>query len=150
MLNSIFEAERIDCSVSTAMTSALALGSFLWKDNVSPSGFASAVISSESFIRSDTLYEGMILDYATKFDMSETSLTKLTKTQVLFPKDIEELVHRMRGFHVLACFFFKKSAFVSQGLKKIVNFCMDNRALLRTRIFMDEKFIAKFVCAVDE
>ena len=122
MLNSLLKAEGIDCSVSTAMASALALESFLWKDNVLPSGFASSVLSSESFIWSDVLHEWMILDYATKFDMSETMMTKLTKTQVLFPKDIEELIHRLRGFHVLASFFFKKLAFISQGLKKIVIF----------------------------
>ena len=107
LLNSLLEAKSIDCSVSPALTSSLLLGSFLWKDSISPSGFASAVLSSESFIRSDTLHEGMILDYATKFDMSETSLTKLTKTQVVFPLDIEELTHRIRGFYVLSCCFFK-------------------------------------------
>ena len=150
MLNSLLESEGIDCSVSSAMTAALALGSFLWKDNISPSGFASAVISSESFIRSDTLHEGMILDYSTKFEMSETALTKLTKTQILFPSDVEELTHRIRGFHLLACFFFKKTAFISQGLKKVSNFCLDNKVLLRTRIFMDKTFIAKFICSIDE
>ena len=150
MLNSLLESEGIDCSVSTAMTSALLIGSFLWKDGVSPSGFASAVITSENFIRSDTLHEGMVLDYATKFDISEKSLEKLTKTQVLFPNDVEELIHRLRSFHVLSVFFFKKTGFISQGLKKLVNFCLDNRALLKTRIFMDEKFIAKFICSIDE
>jgi hypothetical protein len=73
MLNSLIESENMDCSVSSAVTSTLMFGSFLWKDSVSPSGFASAVLSSENFIWSDTLHEGMILDYATKFDMSETS-----------------------------------------------------------------------------
>ena len=150
LLNSLLEAESIDCSVSPALTSSLLLGSFLWKDSISPSGFASAVLSSESFIRSDTLHEGMILDYATKFDMSETSLTKLTKTQVVFPLDIEELTHRIRGFYVLSCCFFKKTGFISQGLKKLVNFCMDNKTVLRTRVYMDEKFIAKFICAIDD
>ena len=149
MLNSLLEAEGIDCSVSTALTSSLLLGSFLWKDSISPSGFASSVLSSESFIRTDTLSEGMILDYATKFDMSETSLTKLTKTQVVFPTDVEELTHRLRGFHALACFFFKKTGFISQGLKKLINFCLDNKAVLRTRVFLDDKFIDKFICAVD-
>ena len=150
MLNSLMEAENIDCSISSAVTSTLMFGSFLWKDSVSPSGFASAVLSSENFIRSDTLHEGMILDYATKFDMSETSLTKLTKTQVRFPEDVEELTHRLRGFHKLATFFFKKNGYLSQGLKKLVNFCLDNRTMLRTRIYMDEKFLEKLICAIDE
>ena len=150
MLNSLLKTEGINCSVSTAMTSSLLLGSFLWKDSISPSGFASSVLSSESFIHSDTLQEGVILDYATKFDMSEKSLTKLTKMQVVFPTDVEELTHRLRGFYALSCFFFKKTGFISQGLKKLTNFCIDNKALLKTRVFLDEKFIAKFICAIDE
>ena len=150
MLNSIFEAEGIDCSASSAFTSTLLFGSFLWKDSISPSGFAASVLSSEDFLRSDTLHEGMVLDYSTKFDMSETSLSKLTKSQVLFPSDVEDLAHRMRGIHALSSFFFKPTGFLTQGLKKLVNFCLDNKMLLKTRVFMDSRFIAKFICAVDE
>ena len=35
-------------------------------------------------------------------------------------------------------------------MKKLTNFCIDNKALLKTRVFLDEKFIAKFICAIDE
>ena len=150
MINIIFESEGIDCSTSPAFTSTLLFGSFLWKDTLSPSGFAASVLSSENVLRDDTLHEGMILDYSTKFDMSESSLRKLTKTQVIFPNDVEDLIHRRRGIQVLSVFFFKKTGFLSQGLKKIVNFCFDNKLLLKTRIYMDDKFIAKFICAIDE
>ena len=92
----------------------------------------------------------MVLDISTKYDMTEASLNKLTKTQVIFPKDVEDLTHRVKGIHALAVFFFKKSSFISQGLKKLVNFCLDNRMLLKTRIFMDEHFTAKFICAIDD
>ena len=128
MLNCLMESEGIECSVSSAVTATLLYGSFLWKDPLSPSGFAACVLSSEdSVFRSDTLHDGMILDYATKFEMSEASLTKLTKTQVLFPQDIDELSHRIRAIHVLASFFFKKNGFLSQGLKKVSNFVIDNK-----------------------
>ena len=150
MLNSILEAEGIECSVSSAMATTLLYGSFLWRNPIAPAGLASSVLTSEGIIRSDTLQDGMVLDFATKFEMSAISLSKLTKTQVLFPKDVEELTHRMRGIQRLAAFFFKKHGFMSQGLKKIVNFCLDNRRLLKTKIYMDPRFIAKFMCAVDE
>ena len=107
-------------------------------------------MTSEGIFRSDTLHDGMVLDFSTKFDMSASSLHKLTKTQVLFPCDIEETIHRLKALHVLARFFFKKSGYMSQGLKKLVNFCVDNKMLLRTRLYIDSKFIAKFICAVDE
>ena len=150
MLNSLFEAEGVDCSVSAAVATTLLYGSFLWKNPLSPSGLAASVLSSEGFMRSDTLHEGMVLDYATKFDMSAASLSKLTKTQVLFPVDLEELTHRIRGLQLLAAFFFKRNGYMSQGLKQVVNYCLDNRTTLRTRIHLDKTFIAKFVCAIDE
>ena len=150
LLNSLFETENIECSVSAAVATTLLYGSFLWKDTLSPSGFAASVLSSEGVLRLDTLHEGMILDYSTRFDISSSSLSKLTKTQVLFPSDIDELVHRVRAFQVLAAFFFKKNGFLSQGLKRVVNFCMDNKMLLKTRMYMDKSFIAKFICAIDD
>ena len=109
MLNSLLEAEGIECSVSTAMATTLLYGSFLWRNALSPAGLAASVLTSEGIIRNDTLQEGMVLDFATKFDMSEVSLAKLTKTQVLFPKDVEELTHRVRGLYTLVTFFLQQT-----------------------------------------
>ena len=150
MLNSLLEAENIDCSVSPAVAATWAYGSFLWKNAFSPSGFASSVLTSEGIMRGDTLQEGMVLDYATKFDMTEASLSKLTKTQVLYPTTVEELCHRIKAFQCLASFFFKKHGYLSQGLLRVVRFCEENRMLIRTRIFIDRTFIAKFMCAIDD
>ena len=150
MLNSLLESSGIECSISSAVTATLLFGSFLWKNALSPSGLAAAVISSEGIFRTDTLHEGMILDHATKFEMSISSLNKLTKSQVAFPKDIEETIHRLKALHMLASFFFKRSGYMSQGLQKLVNFCVSNRVLIKTRIHLDNQFIAKLICAVDE
>ena len=43
----------------------------------------------------------MVLDYSKTFDMSAASLRKLTRTQVIFPVDAEELIHHLQGLHVL-------------------------------------------------
>ena len=150
MLNSLLETEGIECSVSAAVTTSLLYGSFLWKNSLSPSGLAASVISTEGIFRTDILHEGMVLDYATRFDMSAASLTKLTKTQVAFPTNIEDLTHRLQALLTLVQFFFKRSGYMSQGLQKFVNFCCSNRMLLRTRIHLDNQFIAKLICSVDE
>ena len=150
MLNSLFEAEGIECSVSPALATTLLYGSFLWKNAMSPSGLAASVLTSEGLLRNDTLQEGMVLDFATKFEVSAASLSKLTKTQVLFPVDVDELTHRIRGLHALTTFFFKSNGFLSQGIKQVKNFCLDHREILKTKIYLDSKFIAKFLCAVDE
>lgn len=150
MLNSLFETENVEVSVSPAVATTLLYGGFLWKNAFSPSGFAASVLSSESIFRTDTIHEGMVLDYSTKFDMSNASLDKLTKTQVLYPSEVEDLIQRLKGISTLADFFFKKNGYLSQGLRKLVNFCSENKMLLRTRNHMDRKFIAKFICAIDE
>lgn len=150
MLNSLFEAESLDCSVSAAVATTLLYGSFLWRNPISPSGLAASVLTTEGVLRQDTLQEGMVLDYATKFDMSSTSLSKLTKTQVLYPNDVEGLTDRIKGLQLLATFFFHRHGYMSQGLKKMVNFCLDYKTLLRTRIYLDESFITKVICAIDE
>ena len=105
MLNSQFEIEGVDCSVSSAVTATVLYGRFLWKNLLSPLGLAASVISSEVIFRTDTLHEGMVLDYSTKFDMSEALLIKLTKSQVVFPVDAEEFIHCLQGLHIL----FKKN-----------------------------------------
>ena len=66
MLNSLLETEGIECSVSAAVATTLLYGSFLWKDSLSPSGFAASVLTSEGVLRSDTLHEGMVLDFLDK------------------------------------------------------------------------------------
>ena len=118
---------------------------FMEKSNFT-SGLAASLISSEVIFRADTLHEGMVLYYSTKCDMSAASLCKLTKIQMLFPVDIEELIHSLQGLHVLTNLFLKKNCYVSQGFQKLVNFCVDDMRLIRIRIHVDSKFI----CAVQE
>ena len=117
MLNSLLEAEGIDCSVSSATAATLLYRRFLWKNSLSPSDFAASVISSKGIYRSDTLHEGMVLDHATKFDMSLISLDKFTKTKIVFPVYVDQMIHRIKALHVLASFFFKRNGYMSQGLQ---------------------------------
>ena len=66
----------------------------------------------------------MVLDYSTKFYMSAASLSKITKTQVVFHVDSEELIHCLQGLHLLTKINLKKNGYVSQGLQKLVNFLL--------------------------
>ena len=96
MLNSQFEIERIECSVSSAVPATLIYGRFLCKNPLSPSGLGASVISSKGLFCMDTLHEVMVLDYSAKFDISIASLSKLTKTQVVLPVYAEELIHHLQ------------------------------------------------------
>jgi hypothetical protein len=91
-----------------------------------------------------------VLDYSTKFEMSTSSLQKLTKTQILYPTDVENTIERLRALTALATFFFSERSYPSQGLTNLVHKCMDHKSLLRTQAFLDPEFIAKLLCAVDD
>ena len=150
MLNSLLETSGIDCSVSTAMTQALMCGCFLWRNALTPSGFAASVIVSQDNLRMDTLHEGMVLELSTKFEMSAASLEKLTKTTVRYPTTIEGLLERLKALKTLSCFFFGELSHVAQGLTSLTLKCMDNKALLRARAIVDDEFISKLICCVDD
>ena len=76
-------------------------GSFLWSNTLTPSGLASSVITSSDVIRNDVLQEGIVLDYSTKHEMSNNSLNKLTKTQVLFPTNVDTSFENLKQFMLL-------------------------------------------------
>ena len=149
-LNSHLDSLKIECSISTALTTSLMHGCLLWTSSLTPSGLASSVISSLDIIRNDVLHEGIVLDYSTKHEMTSKSLEKLTKTQILFPADIEASIERLRAFHALVDLFFGSLSFPAQGLKKLIHLCSDHKRLLRTKLFLDEMFIAKMHFTVDD
>ena len=70
MLNSQFETEGIECSFSATVATPLMYGSFLWRNALSSSGLASSVLTSEGILHINTLHEGTLLDYSTKYEMS--------------------------------------------------------------------------------
>ena len=146
MLNSLLEAEQIDCSISSAMATSLYHGSFLWVNSVTPSGLACYVVTSEDFMRTDTFHEGLVLDYSTRFEMSEKALEKLTKTQVRFPEDMEGTLERIKAVNVLCKLFFGKRSLIAQGLTRFIIRCQDNKRMMRANAYLDKTFIAKDVC----
>ena len=150
LLNSLLEAERIECSVSNAVVTALIHGSLLWASPMQPSGLACSVLTSEDITRQDTLYEGIVLDISIKFEMSSASLEKMTKTQVKLPVDIDGVIDRIRALQVLTEFLFGPRIFGAQGLRGLSNKCLDNKKTLKVKAAQDSKFIAKFLCCIDD
>lgn len=150
MLNCLLETKQIDCSISTAMTQALMCGCFLWRNAITPSGFAASAIVSEDTIRNDTLHQGMVLDLSTKFEMSADSIERLTKTNVAYPTTIEGLIERIKAVKELSIFFFNELSHASQGLINLTLHFMDNKPLLRARAMVDDEFISKVICCVDD
>lgn len=78
--------------ISSALSTILMYGSFLWSNSITPSGLAALVILMEDIISNDMLHEGIVLDYLTKHESSGDSLTKLAKTQVIYPTEIEATI----------------------------------------------------------
>jgi hypothetical protein len=150
LLNTIMETEKIDCTIPTSMATALLHGSFLWTNSITPSGLACSIILSDDTFKQNILHEGIVLDYSTKFEMSAVSLEKLTKSQILFPPDIEGMIERLRALLALTKFFFSERSYPAQGLTFLVHRCIDNKMLLRTKAYLDSEFIAKLMSSVDD
>ena len=73
------------------------------------SGFASSILTTESYLRTDVLNEAMVLDVSTRFDISEEYVTKLTETTIIFPDNCEDMIERFKTMKVLANYFFGSS-----------------------------------------
>ena len=125
-LNSFLEAREIECTISSALATVLMHGSLTWSNEVTPSGLASSVISSRDIIHNDTLYEGIVLDYSIKHEISGESLKKLTKTQVLYPTDIESMIHRLDALAALCELFFGETSLLYKGIDEFVYECKKN------------------------
>ena len=105
-LEHYLEAKGIECAIPTAVANLWLQGCFLWLNPLTPSGFASSVISSKDIIFNDLLRERIMLDFSMKHKITKSSLTKLTKTQVMYPSSIELMVERVEAITALANLFF--------------------------------------------
>ena len=150
VLNSILETARLQVSVSPALATLFLSGSFLWSNPITPSGLASSVLTTEGILRNDTLQEALVLELATKFEMSNSSLTKLTKTQVIFPSNVHDMTERFHALRLIAGFFLGEDSFLPQSLTALTNWCEDNGTLLKTRLLLDSSFLTKFMMSVDD
>ena len=88
-LESYLESQGIECSVPTAVANLWLQGCFLWLNPLTPSGLSASVITSKDIIFNDSIHEGILLDFSTKHEITKNSLSKITKTQVIYPSSIE-------------------------------------------------------------
>ena len=149
-LNSMLEAARLQVSVSPALATCLQNGCFLWTNVFTPSGLAGSVMTTENVIRADSLHNALVLEYSTKFEMSNSSLAKLTKTSVVFPTSVHESIDRFNALRIISAFFFGEISIIPQSLLALTNWCENNKNLIQTRILMDPEFLAKFTLCVDD
>ena len=115
-LESILESKGIECSILTTAVNLLLQWCMLWLNPLTPSGLARSVISSKDIIFNDSLHEGILLDFSTKHKISKASLTKLTKTQVVYPTSIELMIKRVEAILTFTEMFFTVKSYLYQGL----------------------------------
>jgi len=149
-LENQLEAKSIECAIPTAVANLWLNGCFLWMNPLTPSGIATSVIASKDIIFNDSIHEGILLDFSTKHEISKNSLSKLTKTQVIYPTSIELMIERIEAALVFTTLFFEEKSYLSQGLKLLLTMCKTNKTLLRTKLYLDKMFIAKFLFSIDD
>ena len=144
------EAKGIECAVHTAVTNLWLQGFFFWLNPLTLSGFVLSVISSKDVIFNDSLHEGIMLEFSTKHEITKSSLTKLTKTQVMYPSSIELMLERVEAITVFANLFFTEKSYLTKSLQHLLILCKSNKTLLRTKLYLDKLFIAKFLFSIDD
>ena len=112
-LNSLLESNKVRCSVSPAMANHLFVGSFRWTNMIKPSGLASLVLTSESYLREIILSEALVLEVSTRFGISSEFVSKLTETTIVFPENCEDMIERFKGLKVLADYFFRADTIIT-------------------------------------
>lgn len=145
-LEHYLEAKGIECAIPTSVTNLWLQGYFLWLNPLTPSGFATSVILSKYVIFNDSLHKGIMLDFSTKHEITKASLTKLTKTQVIYPTSIKLMVKRVEA--ITANLFFTEKSYLTKGLNHLLTLCKSNRTWFRTKLYLDKMFIAKFLFSI--
>ena len=96
-LESLLESRNAKYINKTAVAKFLLNGWFLWLNPLTPSGLAASTISSKDIIFNNSIHEGILLNFSTKYEISKSSLSKLTKTQIMYPSSIELARERLEA-----------------------------------------------------
>ena len=149
-LEHYLKAKGIECAIPTVVENLWLQGYFLWLNPLTPSGFALSVISSKDIIFNDSLHEGIMLDFSTKHEITKSSLTKVTKTQVMYPSSIKLMVERVEAIAAFANLFFTEKSYLTKSLQHLLILWKSNKTLLRTKLYLDKLFIAKFLFSIND
>ena len=149
-LNSYLESKEIECSVSSALATILTHGSFLWSNAVTPLGLSASTITTKDIISNDTLHDSIVLDYSIKHEITDESLTKLTKAKVMYSTDIKTTIQRIDALMTLSELFFGENSYLTRGLDSLVFDCKRNKTLLKRKLYLDEMFIPKLLYSIDD
>ena len=68
------------------------------------SGLVASVLMTDSIIFHDLLHEAPGLGSSARFEMSSSSLKNLTKTQMIYPMTVIDLIERGKNLIILAEF----------------------------------------------
>jgi len=74
----------------------------------------------------------------------------MTKTQVLFPKDIDSMLERIDALLELSELFFTPRSMLVQNLSLFVTKCRQKKLLLKTCNHLDDQFITKLLYSIDD
>ena len=149
-LNTILEEEGIECTVCTALTTLFTHGNLIWTSTVTSSGLSSMVIPSKDLFLNNSLLEGIVLHLSTKHEISKTALTKLTRTQILLPKDINSMMERLSAVSTPSKLFFGPASLLVINLQIFVRECYKQKLLLKIAHHLNDEFIAKFMYSIDD
>ena len=96
-LESLLESRNAKYIIQTDVAKLWLNGCFLWLNPLTPFGLAAFIISAKDIIFNNSIHEGILLNFSTKYEISKSSLSKLTKTQIMYPSSIELARERLEA-----------------------------------------------------
>ena len=116
--------DRVQNMIHVASSRGNVISTTLSDEPLTPSGYASSVISLKDIIFNDSLHEGIMVDFSTKHEITKSSLTKLTKTQVMYPSPIELMIERVEAIAAFANLFFTEKSYLTKSLNHLLILCI--------------------------
>ena len=149
-LNTYIEQCNLRVQVPAAIANQLHHGCFKWESMSKPSGLAASCLEFVEFERREVMQEGLVIDLATRYEMTSATIDKLSKAHVILPKTAEDLIERLKALRAIAVMIWGEAARLPQRLIQFVHWLEQNRLIVAGRVSGDGNYIARIMLAVDE
>ena len=148
-LNRMMENHSCRAQVPVAMATQLYHGALRWESTNKPSGLSACCLEYLEIDRRDILMTGLVIDLSTKFEMTQKTIDKLTKSHVLLPTSTDDLIERVKGLGLISTTLWGDNSRLPHQLHDLVKFISHERLTIASQEATSPNYIAKIMVAID-
>ena len=148
-LNTLLEQKNLRVQVPPAVVNQIYHGALRWESPSKPSGLAACCLEFIEIERRDILTQGLVIDLKSRFEMTPEIVETLTKSHVLLPTRVDDLIERLRAITEIASMLWGEDTRIPQKLVPFVNWLDSNKLTVTSREASHPEYIAKVMIACD-